>query len=76
MCDPDNQRKFISVPTGMGKSRIIAAVVVVKHLFARTWDFTIVFTTPLLKQADESIYLHLKTMLKLNLKLVVFNPSI
>ena len=32
LCDPKSRRQFLSVPSGMGKSRIIAAVLVLKHL--------------------------------------------
>ena len=41
----------------MGKSRIIAAVIALKHLYDRTRNFTIVFTTELLKSVDEQIYI-------------------
>ena len=47
----------------MGKSRIIAAVVVLKHLYDNTDDFCIVFTTELLKRVDEKVYTELKLLL-------------
>ena len=32
LCDPKSRRQFLSIPSGLGKSRIIAAVLVLKHL--------------------------------------------
>ena len=40
----------------MGKSRVIAAAIVLKHLYDKTRSFTIVFTTDLLKSVDEKVY--------------------
>ena len=40
----------------MGKSRIIAAVVVLKNYYAGTNKFTIVFTNDLLRSVDERVY--------------------
>ena len=40
----------------MGKSRVIAAAIVLKHLYDNTRNFTIVFTTDLLKSVDEKVY--------------------
>ena len=41
---------------GMGKSRVIAAAILLKHLYDNTRSFTIVFTTELLKSVDEIVY--------------------
>ena len=60
---------------GMGKSRIIAAVVVLKQLYAKTGKFTIVFTTDLLKGVDEKVYLRLKDLLGVQVNLIVYNDK-
>ena len=60
----------------MGKSRIIAAVLVLKHEYDRTNKFTIVFTTDLLKSVDERVYTQLKGLLGLDLDLVVYNSRL
>ena len=41
--------------TGMGKSRVIAAAIVLKTLYDGSVNFNIVFTTPLLKSVDEKV---------------------
>ena len=60
----------------MGKSRIIAAVLVLKHEYDRTNKFTIVFTTDLLKSVDERVYTQLKGLLGLDLDLIVYNSRL
>ena len=76
LCDPKSRRQFLSVPSGMGKSRILAAVLVLKHEYDRTNKFTIVFTTDLLKSVDERVYTHLKNLLGLDLDLVVYDSRL
>ena len=59
----------------MGKSRIIAAVVVLKQLYSKTGKFTIVFTTDLLKGVDEKVYLRLRDLLGVQINLIVYNSD-
>ena len=73
--DPKSKRQVLSVPSGMGKSRIIAAVVAMKSLFDGLQHFTVVFTTDLLKQADERMLTKLAALLQADLKLVVHDRS-
>lgn len=47
----------------MGKSRIIAAVIALKKLFYGWKQFTIVFTTDLLRRVDEQAYTTLAALL-------------
>ena len=51
----------------MGKCRIIAAVLVLKYEYDRTKNFSIVFSTALLKSVDEKVYTHLRGLLDLDL---------
>ena len=62
--------------TGMGKSRVIAAAIVLKTLYDGSVNFNIVFTTPLLKSVDEKVYTQLQSLLHLNINMVVYDPSI
>ena len=59
----------------MGKSRIIATVIAIKKEYERTTDFTIVFTTELLKSAVEKEYKLLECALTIEIKLVVFDKQ-
>lgn len=72
-CD-DGKRQFLGVPSGMGKSRIIAAVIVLKYLQKGITRFTVVFTSKLLRSADQAMYKRIGAVLNLELELVVFNP--
>ena len=56
LCSPKSKRQFLTVPSGMGKSRIIAAVLALKNMMEGTQHFTIVFTTSLLKSVDQKVY--------------------
>ena len=40
----------------MGKSRIIIAAIALKKLVHGTQNFTVVFSSPLLKSADEAVF--------------------
>lgn len=60
----------------MGKSRVIAAAIVLKHLYDKTRSFTIVFTTDLLKSVDEKVYTQLRTLLAIEVALVVYSPKV
>ena len=50
--DSKHKRQFITVPTGMGKSRIIAAVIALQHELDSTKNYTIVFISDTLKEAN------------------------
>ena len=52
LCDSRHRRNFLSIPPGKGKSRVIVAVIVLRNEYSGTKDFTIVFTTELLKSVD------------------------
>ena len=75
LCDKKSKRQFITVPSGMGKSRIIAAVLALKSMMHDTKHFTIVFTTALLKSVDQKVYNVLQRLLDIELELVVFNSD-
>ena len=60
----------------MGKSRIIATVIALKKEYDGKKDFTIVFTTELLKSAVEKEYKLLECALTVDIKLVVFDKQI
>ena len=60
----------------MGKSRIIAAVVALKYLYDKTQNFNIVFTTELLRSVDEQKYTDMKTLLGMEVKMVVYNKDL
>ena len=47
----------------MGKSRIIATIVLLKHEYQRSDNFSIVFPNELLKSVDEQKYRRLKELL-------------
>ena len=59
----------------MGKSRVIAAAIVLKHLYDGAVNFNIVFTTRLLKSVDEQVYSQLQSLLRLNVNMVVYDPN-
>ena len=59
----------------MGKSRVIAAIVTLKKEYDGTDDFTIVFTTELLKSVEEKNYICLRLLLPTNINLVVYDPK-
>ena len=61
----DSHRQFLSVPSGMGKSRIIAAVIALQNLYRQITQFTVVFTTGLLKRASQSFYEDIADVLNL-----------
>ena len=70
----DSHRQFLSVPSGMGKSRIIAAVIALQNLYRQITQFTVVFTSELLKRASASFYEEIASVLDLELDLKVYNP--
>ena len=59
----------------MGKSRVIAAAIVLKTLYDGSVNFNIVFTTLLLKGVDEQVYKKLEKLLSLSINMVVYDPS-
>ena len=65
----------MKVPSGMGKSRIIIAAIALKHLYSNTKFFTVVFTSNLLKSADEDVFELAAAALGIDLKLVVYDPN-
>ena len=73
MCDRKHKRNFLSIPPGKGKSRVIAAVIVLMNEYSATRDFTIVFTTELLKSVDQRVYEILSNLLDINIEQVVFD---
>ena len=69
--NPKRPRSFITVPSGMGKSRIIAAIVVLQNEFGGADKFTIVFPNKLLKSVDEVKYQRLAHLMGATIDLVV-----
>lgn len=76
LCSPKSKRQFLTVPSGMGKSRIIAAVLALKNMMEGTQHFTIVFTTSLLRSVDQKVYSILQRLLDIQLDLVVFDSRV
>ena len=72
----DSHRQFLSVPSGMGKSRIIAAVIALQSICRNMTLFTVVFTTKLLKQASQAYYEKIAAVLGLTLNLRVYDPRL
>ena len=71
----DSHRQFLSVPSGMGKSRIIAAVIALQNIIREIRLFTVVFTTELLKRASQAYYEKIAHVLDLELTLAVYGKT-
>ena len=70
-------RSIVAVPPGKGKSRIIAALIALKYDFSKDKRFTILYSSELLKSADEAKFRHLEKLLyKSEIHQVVFNPDV
>ena len=52
LCDKRKPRSIISIPTGKGKSRVIAAVIALAVTYDDEKAFTIVYSSELLKSVD------------------------
>ena len=52
LCEKRRRRNIISVPSGKGKSRIIAAAVVLAARYDGVANFSIVYSSDLLKSVD------------------------
>ena len=72
LCDKRKPRTIISVPTGKGKSRVIAAVVALANYDGEK-AFTIVYSSELLKSVDCKKYELLEQLLKVEITQVVFD---
>ena len=64
---------MLSIPTGKGKSRVIAAVIALAARYDAVSSFTIVYSSELLKSVDTAKYEHLGELLKINVQQVVFD---
>ena len=71
----DSKRQFLSVPSGMGKSRIIAAVIALQSMCRGIDRFTVVFTSELLRRASEGFYKEVAAVLGVELDLQVYGPK-
>ena len=71
----EHSRSIISVPTGKGKSRIIAAVVNLAVLQQMADKFTVVYSSELLKSVDQRNYELLATLLRVEIQQVVFDKE-
>ena len=56
LCDKKQPRSIISVPSGKGKSRVIASIVALAAYQDSVKDFTIVYSSDLLKSVDSLAY--------------------
>lgn len=74
--DDRKPRSFINVPSGMGKSRVIAALIALKNEYDDTQHFTVVFTTELLKSVENDKYIKLERFLSCRIELVVYNSKL
>ena len=52
-----------SIPSGNGKSRVIAACIALRHEMNARSKFAIVFTSDMLKEVDEEKYKELAALL-------------
>ena len=75
VCNAKRPRCIISVPSGKGKSRIIAAIIAIRaqsqKLFSQK-HFTIVYSSQLLKEVDREKYELLAIIYKTEIRQVVF----
>ena len=76
ICDPKRHRTFMAVPSGQGKSRIIATVVALKKELEGLRDFTIVFPNELLAGVNRQEYADLQNLLRITVSLVVPSPAV
>ena len=77
ICDPKRKRTLLAIPSGKGKSRVIAAIIALKSDFSVTKHFTIVYSSELLKNVDEEKISLLSRMLGKNVTIqqVTFNSK-
>ena len=61
--DSKKPRTILAVPSGKGKSRIMAAVIALKYDYAGTREFTILYSSELLKSADHDKFEKLRRLL-------------
>ena len=67
---------LVSVPSGKGKSRIIAAIIALQADFKAVNNFTIVYSNEILKSANEKKYKNLATILNKSIEQVVFEAGV
>ena len=67
---------LVSVPSGKGKSRIIAAIIALQADFKAVDHFTIVYSNEILKSANEKKYKNLATILNKSIEQVVFEAGV
>lgn len=67
---------LLSVPSGKGKSRIIAAIIALQAEFNDRQHFTIVYSSRLLMSANEKRYKQLAITLGKPIEQIVFDPSV
>ena len=56
VCDPKRARTFLAVPSGQGKSRIIATIIALVNEFEGSLQFAIVFPNELLASVNAEDY--------------------
>ena len=70
-----SKRVFLTVPSGKGKLRIIAALIALSTLARKEIKhFTIVFTSALLMSVDEQTYKDMGTILDVTVNMIVYDP--
>lgn len=70
VCDPKRARTFLAVPSGQGKSRIIATIIALKAEIDGVIQFAIVFPNELLARVNAEDYKNLDQMLSIRIKIV------
>ena len=69
-------RIIVAVPPGKGKSRIMAAIIALKFDFSKDKRFTVLYSSELLRSADEAKFHLLQQLLYgSEIRQVVFNPD-
>ena len=56
MSNKKERRIFLTIPPGKGKSRVISAIIAYKAKFEHCKDFTILFSSEILKTVDKEVY--------------------
>ena len=68
-------RVIVQIPSGRGKSRVMAAVIALKARQLVSPKFAIVFSSELLRDVDGGKYEQLAELLDVHISLVVFDPE-
>ena len=70
------RRIFLTIPPGKGKSRVIAAIIAYKAIYENMKDFTIMYSSLLLKVVDEPVYNYLGKLNGVDIKQVTYRSEL